>query len=39
MTLAEFAAFADGFRRFHGGEEKPEAPSMDAYLAWRAERG
>lgn len=28
MTLAEFAAFARGFSRFHGGEDE-DAPTID----------
>lgn len=39
MTLAEFTSFMDGFRRFHCAEaETPQAPSLDAYVAWKAER-
>ncbi|HVL73318.1 MAG TPA: hypothetical protein VM434_15735 [Beijerinckiaceae bacterium] len=31
LTLAELAAMAEGFRRFHGAKDD-EAPSVDAFL-------
>lgn len=32
MTLWELVACADGYRKHHGGEEKPDAPSAEEHL-------
>ena len=37
LTLPEMAAMFEGFRRFHGGEDRADAPDEDEFFRALAE--